>query len=227
MESLTATQLQSMQLFSTLTIDQCSQLLDRHYFSKYEAEQVFLMEQDWGETIFILQSGLAKVRTYTADGVEVVMSLLGEGDVFGEIAALDSSARSADVVALTKGHLLKLRSGPFLSLLKKEASFALDLFKLESSRLRDLNQRFAIQTSDATTRILNTLSYLARKSSSENDPKSPIPNLPQSEIGLISGLSRETTSRVLNKLKKRKVIDDIDGFMHLVDLDPLVKRSLL
>ena len=152
-----------MPLFSDLAIEQLEQLLDRHRETTHQAEQLIVMEQDWGESLFLLRSGLAKVRTYTADGDEVVMSLLGSGDVFGEMAALDGAVRSADVVALTPLHLVKLRAAPFASLLQREAGFALALARLEASRLRDLNQRFALQSADATTRLLDTLAYLARK----------------------------------------------------------------
>ena len=76
------------------------------------------------------------MRTYTADGDEVIMSLPGQGDVFGEMAALDGASRSADVVALTPLHLIKLHSVPFVALLGQQASFALALARLEASRLR-------------------------------------------------------------------------------------------
>ena len=58
---------------------------------------------------------------------------------------------------------MKLRAAPFASLLQREAGFALALARLEASRLRDLNQRFALQSADATTHLLDTLAYLARK----------------------------------------------------------------
>ena len=98
---LTPPQLRACSLFADLSDASCERLLDRHRCSSHAAEQVFVMEQDWGESLFVLLSGIAKVRTYTADGEEVVMSLLGEGEVFGEMAALDGAPRSADVVALT------------------------------------------------------------------------------------------------------------------------------
>ena len=144
--------LKALALFESLGDEQLDQLLDRHRESTHQADQVIVMEQDWGESLFLLCDGLAKVRTYTADGDEVVMSLLGAGDVFGEMAALDGEARSADVVALVPLRLIKLRVTPFATLLEKQASFALALAKLEASRLRDLNRRFALQTADATTR---------------------------------------------------------------------------
>ena len=98
-----------MPLFACLTVEQLTLLLDRHRVISHQLDQVIVMEQDWGESLFLIRDGLAKVRTYTADGDEVIMSLLGPGDLFGEMAALDGALRSADVVALTPLHLIKMR----------------------------------------------------------------------------------------------------------------------
>ena len=227
MSSFSVTALAEMQMFESLEQDQLLQLLDRHRESSHQPDQVIVMEQDWGESVFLLRSGLAKVRTYTMDGDEVVMSLLGAGDVFGEMAALDGAARSADVVALTPLRLVKLRVPPFAALLAKEAVFALSLAKLEASRLRDLNRRFALQTADATTRLLDSLAYLARKSSAQNDPQASIPALAQLEIALIAGLARETASRTLSKLRTRGTIVEENDRLRLADLKPLEKRGLI
>ena len=216
-----------MALFSELEESHLDLLLDRHRETGYQAEQVIVMEQDWGESIFLLHRGLAKVRTYTADGDEVVMSLLGAGDVFGEMVALDGSVRSADVVALTPLQLVKLRVPPFKSLLQENTVFALALARLQVSRLRDLNRRFALQTGDATTRLLDALAYLARKSSVSNDPQALIPSLPQRELALLAGLARETASRTLSKLRARGTVSELDGGLKLADLQPLRKRGLI
>ena len=219
--------LKSIDLFKSLNEEQVDQILDRHRESSHQADQVIVMEQDWGESLFLLCDGLAKVRSYTADGDEVVMSLLGVGDVFGEMAALDGGMRSADVVALTPLRLVKLRVPPFTALLEREALFALSLARLEASRLRDLNRRFALQTADATTRLLDSLAYLARKSSAQNDPQATIPPLAQLEIALIAGLARETASRTLSKLRTRGTVMEDNGQLRLADLKPLEKRGLM
>lgn len=216
-----------MPLFSDLNEDQRILLLDRHRETSHQFDQVIVMEQDWGESLFLIRDGVAKVRTYTADGDEVIMSLLGPGDVFGEMAALDGASRSADVVALTPLHLIKLRLAPFASLLERQASFALALARLEASRLRDLNQRFALQSADATTRLLDALAYLARKSSCDQDPQAEIPPLAQKEIALLAGLARETASRTLSKLRNRGTVVEEQGQLRIADLQPLIKRGLL
>jgi len=227
MSALTPKDLGVMPLFAELAEEQHIVLLDRHRETSHQVDQVIVMEQDWGESLFLIRNGVAKVRTYTADGDEVIMSLLGPGDVFGEMAALDGASRSADVVALTPLHLIKLRSAPFASLLGKQASFALSLARLEASRLRDLNQRFALQSADATTRLLDALAYLARKSSCDQDPQAEIPPLAQKEIALLAGLARETASRTLSKLRNRGTVVEAQGQLRIADLQPLIKRGLL
>ena len=227
MSALTPENLGTMPLFAELAEEQRVLLLDRHRETSHQVDQVIVMEQDWGESLFLIRDGVAKVRTYTSDGDEVIMSLLGPGDVFGEMAALDGATRSADVVALTPLHLIKMRSAPFSSLLGQQASFALALARLEASRLRDLNQRFALQSADATTRLLDALAYLARKSSGDHDPQAEIPPLAQREIALLAGLARETASRTLSKLRHRGTVVETNGHLRIADLKPLIKRGLL
>jgi len=219
--------LRAIALFESLEDDLLDKLLDRQREVVHEADQVIVMEQDWGESLFLLCDGLAKVRTFTTDGDEVVMSLLGAGDVFGEMAVFDGDSRSADVVALTNLRLVKLRIPPFAALLNQQAGFALALAQLEASRLRDLNRRFALQTADATTRLLGALSYLARKSSADDDLQAQIPPLAQLEIALIAGLARETASRTLSKLRQRGTVIEEEGRLSLADLKPLEKRGLM
>ena len=228
MQPLSVSELAAMPMFISLEEVHLSQLLDRHRESSHQPDQVIVMEQDWEESLFLIRTGLAKVRTYSVDGDEVVMSLLGAGDIFGEMAALDRAARSADVVALTPLRLVKLRAAPFSALLTSQPGFALALARLEASRLRDLNQRFVLQSADATTRILDALAYLARKSSAANDPQAPIPALAQREIALLAGLARETASRTLSKLRTRGTVAAAeDGAFTIADLQPLVRRGLL
>ena len=228
MADFTAQELRALSLFSSLNDDQCEQLLSRHLQSSHGPDQVFVMEQDWGESVFLMCSGLAKVRTFTADGDEVVMSVLGSGDVFGEMVAIDGAPRSADVVALTPLRLVKMRAAPFSELLKEQPSFSLALAQLMASRLRNLNQRFALQSGDATTRMLDTLAYLASKNSPDADPTAEIPAMAQKEIALIAGLARETASRTLSKLRTRGTVIDVSGGgLQLLDLEPLRKRGLM
>ncbi|MEB3201082.1 MAG: Crp/Fnr family transcriptional regulator [Synechococcaceae cyanobacterium] len=223
-----ATDLDALPLFAELAGESRRALLDRHLAVRFEAEQTLVMEGDWGESVFLLRRGIAKVRSFSGDGEEVILSLLGGGELFGELAILDENPRSADVVALTPVELVKLRAAPFREVIRREPSLALALARLQAGRLRDLNRRFAIQTSDATTRLLAALAYLAAKAGPEGDPQAAIPPLPQRELAVLSGLARETASRTLSKLRQRgTVVDTPEGGLRLADLKPLKQRALL
>lgn len=220
--------LRRLSLFRAISEETNQSLLSHHLIAHCNADQLLVMEQDWGESVYLVLQGLAKVRVYNGDGQEVVLSVLGAGDLFGEISVLDEQVRSADVVALTPVELAKLRGTAFRQGVKRDSELALAVIRLETARLRDLSRRFAVQSSDATTRILALLAYLSRKVSGEDDPLQEVPPLSQGQLGVLSGLSRETTSRTLNRLRQQGTLEVTPGGgLRLVDRRPLQRRALL
>jgi len=225
--AFSVSELQAIPFFSAIKEDDAAVLLDRHRLVEVMPGQTLVMEADWGENLMVVISGLAKVRSYNADGEESVLSLVGAGELLGELSVFDGDARSADVVTLAPVKLLKLQGSAFQRVLQANMSLALGIARLEASRLRDLNRRFGVQKSDATTRLLDALAYLARKSSAENDPLSLIPPLSQGEIAILAGLARETASRTMSKLRSRGVVSEENGCLQLTSLEPLQKRGLI
>ena len=226
-EAFAPSDLRAIAFFGELSDDDLATLLDRHRLAEVMPGQTLVMEADWGENLMVVISGLAKVRSFNADGEESVLSLVGAGDLLGELSVLDGDARSADVVTLSPVRLLKLQGRGFQSVLARNLNLALGLARLEASRLRDLNRRFGIQQSDATTRLLDALAYLARKSSAADDPLALMPPLAQGEIAILAGLARETASRTMSKLRSRGIVLDEGGCLRLASLDPLRKRGLV
>lgn len=226
-DAFSPSDLRAIAFFGELSDDDLATLLDRHRLAEVMPGQTLVMEADWGENLMVVISGLAKVRSFNADGEESVLSLVGAGDLLGELSVLDGDARSADVVTLAPVRLLKLQGRGFQSVLARNLNLALGVARLEASRLRDLNRRFGVQKSDATTRLLDALAYLARKSSAADDPLALMPPLAQGEIAILAGLARETASRTMSKLKSRGIVLDEDGCLRLASLDPLRKRGLV
>ena len=66
-----------------------------------KANEVILLEKDWGSSVYFILSGWVKIRTINADGKEVTLNILGKGELFGEMAALNEASRSTDVITLT------------------------------------------------------------------------------------------------------------------------------
>ena len=227
MKDFGSANLKSIPLFKALTEEEAALITNKVFSSEHEPEQMLTMEHDWGESMFVLVDGLAKVRTFNEDGEEIVFCILGKGDVFGELSVVDGGTRSADVVAITSVQLIKLPGQPVAHTLKSNAEFTLDIARLEATRLRELNRRFALQSRDATTRFLNAMAYVACKISGKNDPTAIIPDLVRKEISTLAGLARETASRTLTKLKEKGVVQQSKEGLQLIDLQPLIKRGLI
>ncbi|MFN9546286.1 MAG: Crp/Fnr family transcriptional regulator [Cyanobacteriota bacterium] len=216
-------------LFADLAEEQHRHLLTNHRLLTLEREQRLILEQDESQGLFLLRQGLLKVRCLSIDGEEAVLALLGPGDVCGEMASLNPKGlRSADVITLTPCSLVVLRGAPFASLSRSEPRLALALARLEAQRLCDLNKRFGLRGADASTRMLVTLAELASKTAPGAPATAPIPPLPQRELANLSGLARETASRILSALRQRGVVvETAEGGLRLTDLTPLVRRGLL
>jgi CRP/FNR family cyclic AMP-dependent transcriptional regulator len=216
-------------LFADLDTVQCRLLLENHRLITLEADQLLVLEQDESQGLFLLRSGLAKVRGFDLDGQETVVAVLGSGEICGEMAILNPEGlRTADVVTLTPCRLAVLRAAPFAALLRSDARLALALARLQAARLQALNRRLRLRGGDATTRLLATLADLARSSAPGARETDPIPPLPQREIATLAGLARETASRSLSTLRRRGLVaDTAEGGLQLLNREDLRRRGLV
>ena len=227
MALLTTADLLQHPVFSTLETPEAERLLDHQRPLQAAADQTLLLSQDEGEGPLLIRSGLVKVRAFAGDGSEVVMAVLGPGDLFGEMAVLLGGVRSADVVALTAVEAVRLLARPFRELLHADARLALGLARLQAERLRALNRRLLLRGSDATTRLLAVLVDLSLRCGAADAVQAPIPPLPQRELAAMAGLSRETASRTLNQLRQRGLIEADPSGIRLIDRAALQRRGLL
>ena len=214
-------------LFGCLGVAEAERLLAQQRPISAAVDQPLLLFQDEGEGPLLILRGLVKVRAFSADGSEVVMAVLGPGDLFGDMAVLLGGVRSSDVVALTPLEAVRLMARPFRDQLHHDARLALALARLQAERLQAMNQRFLLRGSDATTRLLAVLLDLAHRCSGGSDPQALIPPLAQRELAAMAGLSRETASRSFNQLRQRGVIHSDACGTRLIDQQALRQRGLL
>ncbi len=172
----------------------------------HPANQVILLENDWGSSIYFILNGWVKIRTYNLDGKEVTLNVLGKGELFGEMAPLDEVPRSTDVITLVPTQIGNMPAQDFVYLLNTEPQAGIRLAKLMARRLRQVNRRLRLRESDSTSRVADILLFLADGQGKQGDKGIEIPNLNHRELSSLSGLARETVTRVLNKLEKKGLI---------------------
>ena len=187
----------------------------------HPANQVILLENDWGGSVYFILEGWAKIRTYNLDGKEVTLNILGKGEIFGEMAALDEVPRSTDVITLTPTTIGSLPAQDFVQLINSEPMAGVRLAQLMAKRLRQVNRRLRLRESDSMSRVADTILFLAEGQGKVAQKGTMIPNLPHRELSSLSGLARETVTRVLTKLEKKGLIIRDQDVMCIPDLSAL------
>jgi CRP/FNR family transcriptional regulator, cyclic AMP receptor protein len=172
----------------------------------HPANQVILLENDWGSSVYFILDGWVKIRTYNLDGKEVTLNILGKGEIFGEMAPLDEVPRSTDVITLAPTNIGNMPAQDFVQLLHHEPQAGVKLAQLMARRLRQVNRRLRLRESDSTSRVVDVLLFLADGQGVKRDAGWEIPNLPHRELSSLSGLARETVTRVLSKLERKELI---------------------
>jgi CRP/FNR family cyclic AMP-dependent transcriptional regulator len=173
----------------------------------HPANQIILLENDWGSSVYFILTGWVKIRTYNLDGKEVTLNILGTGELFGEMAPLDEVPRSTDVITLAPTAIGNMPAQDFVQLLNAEPQAGVRLAKLMARRLRQVNRRLRLRESDSTSRVADILLFLAEGQGKRSPRGIEIPNLPHRELSSLSGLARETVTRVLSKLEKKGLIE--------------------
>lgn len=172
----------------------------------HPANQVLLLENDWGSSVYFILEGWVKIRTYNLDGREVTLNILGIGELFGEMAPLDEVPRSTDVMTLVPTTIGNLPANDFVHLLNTEPKAGIKLAKLMARRLRQVNRRLRLRESDSMSRVADILLFLADGQGKPGQQGIEIPNLPHRELSSLSGLARETVTRVLSKMERKGLI---------------------
>src|SRR4028119_478642 len=191
----------------------------------HPANQVIVLENDWGSSVYFILNGWAKIRTYNLDGKEVTLNILGQGELFGEMAALDEVPRSTDVITLTTTMVGSMPAQDFVKLIKTEPLAGLRLAQLMAKRLRQVNRRLRLRESDSTSRVADTLLFMVEGQGKSKEQGTEIPNLPHRELSSLSGLARETVTRVLAKLEKKGLIVREHDIMFIPDV-PALERII-
>jgi CRP/FNR family cyclic AMP-dependent transcriptional regulator len=188
---------------------------------RHPPNQVILLENDWGNSVYFILDGWVKIRTYNLDGKEVTLNILGKGELFGEMAPLDAAPRSTDVITLAPTVIGSMPAQDFVTLLKTEPEAGIRLAKLMARRLRQVNRRLRLRESDSQSRVADILLFLADGQGTTRQAGIEIPNLPHRELSSLSGLARETVTRVLSKLEKKGLINRERDTICIPDIDAL------
>ncbi|MEW6086997.1 MAG: cyclic nucleotide-binding domain-containing protein [bacterium] len=138
--------LKKIPFFHGLTDDELKKIAVITKEKKMGANSIIFEENMPGDSMFIIKSGSVKVSKSIGKDRQKTLSILGEGEFFGEMALLDGEPRSASSIAAEDVELLVINKDDFIDLLTNNGPLAVKFFitiiKVFSMRLRQTDDNF-------------------------------------------------------------------------------------
>jgi CRP-like cAMP-binding protein len=173
---------------------------------------------------FVMTSGEARVVLSAGGDAEIVLGTVKPRGIVGEIALLDGSTRSAAVVATRDSHFLRIPAAA-LDELRLNPRFERKIVAHVIATLREANDQVrGISTISTMARVAWCLARLARQEGRRDGAAVVIPRKKHQELAEMVGCSRETVSRKLETLKRKRCVTwdkevmrlDLDGLQRFV-----------
>lgn len=190
--------LKHIPLFSCLEEDQLETLKKVLIVKTYPKNSYLFSEGDPSDSFYVVEKGKVNVGINDEEGREVILSVLGPGEYFGEMALLDGEPRCAYVMTKERTKLLIISKKEFENLLNANPAIMLNLLKGLQRRLREANKRIeSLALMDVYGRVARLLTQIA---GAREDEVVITEKMTHQEIANMVGASREMVSRVLKEL---------------------------
>ena len=206
-----ATRLEIIPMFQKLSADQRERLISYAVLRRFPKNQMVMSMGEQANSIYIILSGRVKIIRDDEGGREVIVSLLGPGEFFGEMSLLDDSPRSANVVAMEACEMVVFTKADFLLCMKENFEICFYIMQTLAKRLRAATEKIeTLALMDVYGRVARLLLDMAV----ERDGELVIlQKISKQDIGRMVGASREMVSRVMKDLVDRDQIRLIEGGM--------------
>ena len=188
---------------------------------------ILFKEGDSGEHVYVIVEGKLKLGTSSGDGRENLLSILGPGEMFGELSLFDPGPRTSTATAVTDAKLLSLSHAKLIPWLRENPDVSLQLLARLAQRLRRTNEAVGdLVFSDVPGRVAKALIDLGERFGKESPEGLFVHHdLTQEELAQLVGASRETVNKALADFAGRGWLR-LDGRAVLItDLERLSKRG--
>lgn len=195
-------------LLSGLSATARGVLTDRWMIEQFDAGRLIFGDKDPSRDVYFVLEGAARAAAFTLNGREVSFNVIGPGDCFGEIAAIDSGIRSSSVAAMKSVTVGRLSAPDFHQILEAEAEIARAFFILLCGKVRGMSDRLVEYTElTSAQRVRRELTRLAREARVSGDG-ALIPDMPtQTELATRVLARREAVTREFARLQRVGIIE--------------------
>jgi CRP/FNR family cyclic AMP-dependent transcriptional regulator len=217
-------QLLKIKLFEGMTPMQLDWVAKHVHRRTFEAGRNVMTIEQLGEAVYIILDGSVKIHVEQGER-DVILAILGEGDLLGEMSLIDSIGRSASGVTLENTTMLWMDKTAFNYMLDNFPPAARNLVRIMTLRVRLSDQLIqALATLDVNGRVARQLLAFAVKYGYPKDGATQIRIiLTQSDIADLVGASRKRVNQAMVLFKEQGLIDNAEGRISIIDGEGLAR----
>jgi CRP/FNR family transcriptional regulator len=207
--STVTTMLRGIPFIAILTDKELSVLEKALSVKSFSKNDTILLEDNTPDFMYIVYSGKVKVIQTSVDGKEHILAIHKQGDFFGEMSLLDGQTAPASVVAMENVDIGLVSKKDFEEILMSKEKVLRQLNSMLCSRLRESWLKLKVLSfADAEQKLRAVLKLLSEQKG-VNDMRGTIISLrlTHQDIADYASVSRETVTRVIDRLTKENEIE--------------------
>ncbi len=202
MDDNTIALLKKIELLDSLSREELKEISAAFLIRKVTKNELVLHETDANNFMYLVLAGGVKVVQTSLDGNEIILAIHESGQFFGEISLIDGRTSPAAVISAQESLIALISKKDFFRLIEKYAKIRDKLLQIMCFRLRDSWEKIRMLTmKDPAERIKALFLGLCRGCSEKSIQQGTVlkVKLTHQNIADMTGLTRETVTRILNK----------------------------
>lgn len=215
--------IKKLALFSELDINSLEVISELLKERKYKKNMIIFMEGEPSEAVYFVKGGKVKIYKTTQEGKEHIIHIMNDGDVFAEACLLGAFPYPANAEAIEDSEIYIIKNEELEKLLEKYPRIGIEIIKILSKRLQMVSKQVEnLALRDAYGKAASLIIQLLRNQGKElKDGVVLSTELSRQDMGNMVGLSRETFTRALSRLKQYEVIDIDKDEIRILSADKL------
>ena len=207
--------LRTFSLFQGLSDERLANVARCAMMRRVPRNQAVVHAGDHPDYVYFVLTGSLKVLVSDEDGREVILTILGQGELFGEMSIFDEQPRSASVVAVMPSDLVMISKQDLKQLMRDDFDIAWRIMCNLADRLRNADRKIeSLALMDVYGRVAHLLLEMAEE---KNGQTIVVRKISKQDIAKMIGASREMVSRVMKDLGIQGLIEETPGGIILRD----------
>ncbi len=212
-----------LSFFSQIDDDDAEKIGNLIIERKYKKNKIVFLEGEPAEAVFFVKKGKVKISKNTSDGKEHIIHIMTDGDVFAEACLFGISPYPANAEAIEDSEVYMIKNSDLEKMLESSPKTAIQIIKVMSKRLNLVSSQVEnLALRDAFGKTASLIIQLIKDEGKAAEDGVVLKiNISRQDMGNMVGLTRETLTRALTRLKNDRAIEIDRDEIKVIDLEKL------